>query len=96
MRTASRYECSSRQFVLCERGYGKPTRKKCAYCKSPFTIYIGYWGVFKWNSENRYPIEEALELFSNFKKAEKAADTTYHSLNAVVRWITEMQFTDRG
>jgi hypothetical protein len=81
---ATRYRCRSGQGIMCDRGDGKPTRKKCSYCGSPFMVERGLHGVFHHNPKSVYREHEALSTHTNRAKAQAAADKVD---DGVVRWI---------
>jgi len=66
-------------------GVRRPNRKTCQYCRGPIWVERGYWGVFLWLGNGRYPIAEALSLHSRENVAERVA--AEDPREPVVRWI---------
>lgn len=65
----------------------KPTTKKCPKCGSQWHERQGWYGVFHWTGDGRYPVDSAVELFTRESQAEsyvqKSNDDTL-----VIRFVT--------
>jgi hypothetical protein len=84
-RQATRWRCSLSISVHCGRGNGQPSRKRCGYCGGTFYVEQGWWGVFVWTGDGRYPHTLAVKVFSAEGPAERYAVRT--DSRYVVRWI---------
>ena len=67
-----------------DRGQGKPTRKRCRYCKGSFIISEGQYGVFVWRGDGHYPLANAVAVF---QREIAATAHTMTNPDYVVRWI---------
>lgn len=89
MRTATRYYCVSASSAGSgfhhTSGDGLPRRKKCAHCGGRLVSQSGHWGVFVWAGDGRYPLANAVRVFSVRAAAERCARATE---DLVVRWIS--------
>ncbi len=75
MKTAHEHRCLYRGSVSCGGDKpGKPKTKKCPACGSAWLVLEGVYGVFKWTSENRYPLTDAIKTYASHTLAEKFAE----------------------
>lgn len=100
---ASRHYCpaadSTGISTFHSRGNGKPHGVgKCKYCRSDLTVVTGFWGVFRWTGNGRYPLDAAMSTHLSEQAADRAQVKAYEAAraefgygsdetNVVVRWI---------
>ena len=66
---------------------GAPKTAKCRACGGAWLVQQGWFGVFAWTGDGRYPVANAVSLHATERMADKRidADTTG---TLVVRWVT--------
>lgn len=71
--------------IFHDKGYTKPTKERCSYCRGRIIVRRGLWGTFVWTGTGRYRAEDAKATFTSHARAQKAADKA----GLVARWIPE-------
>jgi hypothetical protein len=82
---STRYFCVHQVTPRCDRGNGKPARKRCRGCGGSFATQVGQHGVFVWRGDGGYRREDAVALFERESAAEAY---TRRDESYVVRWIS--------
>ena len=89
---ASIYRCSLEATPRCDRGNGKPTRKRCSACGGSFVVLSGTWATFVHSSLSgsaRYCIDEAQATFRTEAQAEACrAEADPAGVRLVVRFVS--------
>jgi len=91
---AYRHECRVKLGMQWQSSFhtkrnGKPRSAKCTYCGGELLIERGYHGVFVHNQENRYPLDNAVRLFTSPTAAQRHVDVHGSMHNQlVVRWVS--------
>jgi hypothetical protein len=84
----TRYRCISRVSSACDQSAGHTQRTKCRRCGSALLIEAGWFGVFDWQDDGRYPASRAHELHTHERKARAVCDANLLSDNLVVRFVS--------